>query len=112
MDQAPLGHHHNLSWTSSSSTVGDSSSQHHATLSETTQDIDDEIGVVKCTCDPPHLVRLVEADNSVVPLSHNMRDLWRKSELCDVTLVADGVELPAHRLVLASVSPYFRTLFR
>ena len=33
-------------------------------------------------------------------------------ELIDVVLVLDdGVEIPAHRLVLASASPYFRTMF-
>jgi len=103
--------HHDLSWTSSSTIGGDTSSQQPGTLSETTQDVYDEVGVVKCHCDPPHLVRLIEADPKNPPLSANLRDLWKKSELCDVTLVADGVEMPAHRLILASVSPYFRTLF-
>ncbi len=31
--------------------------------------------------------------------------------LCDVTLVVDGVEIPAHRLVLAASSTYFYSMF-
>ncbi|XP_031572890.1 kelch-like protein 2 [Actinia tenebrosa] len=32
-------------------------------------------------------------------------------ELCDVFLSVDGVHIPAHRLVLAASSPYFRAMF-
>lgn len=32
-------------------------------------------------------------------------------EFVDVTLVADGHMVKAHRLVLASISPYFREIF-
>lgn len=32
-------------------------------------------------------------------------------ELCDVVLCVDGVHIPAHRLVLAASSPYFRAMF-
>ena len=39
-------------------------------------------------------------------------DSLRSSEkLCDVVLVADGDRLPAHRVILASISPYFCAMF-
>lgn len=38
--------------------------------------------------------------------------LWQHGKLCDVVLEgADGAELPAHRLVLAATSGFFRALF-
>lgn len=37
--------------------------------------------------------------------------LFRQNLLCDVTLVADGIEIPAHKMVLASCSPYFYAMF-
>lgn len=36
-----------------------------------------------------------------------LRDLWEKSELCDVELIAGGQTFQAHRLVLAAVSGSF-----
>ncbi|KAF7228584.1 kelch-like protein 3 isoform X2 [Nothobranchius furzeri] len=42
---------------------------------------------------------------------HLMNDLRSKKLLCDVQLVADSVEVPAHRVVLASCSPYFCAMF-
>ncbi|XP_023814726.2 kelch-like protein 3 [Oryzias latipes] len=40
-----------------------------------------------------------------------MNDLRSKKTLCDVQLVAGSVEVPAHRVVLASCSPYFCAMF-
>ncbi|XP_039668719.1 kelch-like protein 3 isoform X4 [Perca fluviatilis] len=40
-----------------------------------------------------------------------MNDLRSKKMLCDIQLVAGSVEVPAHRVVLASCSPYFYAMF-
>ncbi|XP_056625450.1 kelch-like protein 3 isoform X2 [Triplophysa dalaica] len=40
-----------------------------------------------------------------------MNDLRNRRMLCDVLLVAGEVEVPAHRVVLASCSPYFCAMF-
>lgn len=37
--------------------------------------------------------------------------MWERQELCDVVLVTDDREFQAHRVVLASGSPYFRAMF-
>ncbi|XP_017768618.1 PREDICTED: ring canal kelch homolog [Nicrophorus vespilloides] len=42
----------------------------------------------------------------------NVINLMRKQvQLCDVTLIADDVEVPAHKMVLAACSPYFYAMF-
>lgn len=40
-----------------------------------------------------------------------MSILRKQNLLCDVTLAADGAEIPAHKMVLASCSPYFYAMF-
>ncbi|XP_067624737.1 ring canal kelch protein isoform X2 [Eurosta solidaginis] len=40
-----------------------------------------------------------------------MNEMRKQNLLCDVTLVADGIEIPAHKMVLASCSPYFYAMF-
>lgn len=40
-----------------------------------------------------------------------MNTMRKQNLLCDVTLVADGIEIPAHKMVLASCSPYFYAMF-
>ena len=37
--------------------------------------------------------------------------LRRQNLLCDVQLVADGLEIPSHKAVLAACSPYFYAMF-
>uniref|UniRef100_A0A1A9W0K6 BTB domain-containing protein n=1 Tax=Glossina brevipalpis TaxID=37001 RepID=A0A1A9W0K6_9MUSC len=40
-----------------------------------------------------------------------MNEMRKQNLLCDVTLVADDMEIPAHKMVLASCSPYFYAMF-
>lgn len=37
--------------------------------------------------------------------------MYRQNLLCDVILIADGIEIPAHKMILASCSPYFYAMF-
>ncbi|MCL4126264.1 UNVERIFIED_CONTAM: hypothetical protein GTU68_008791, partial [Idotea baltica] len=41
----------------------------------------------------------------------NLCLMRRQTQLCDVILVADEIEIPAHKMVLASCSPYFHAMF-
>uniref|UniRef100_A0A1B0BV79 BTB domain-containing protein n=1 Tax=Glossina palpalis gambiensis TaxID=67801 RepID=A0A1B0BV79_9MUSC len=40
-----------------------------------------------------------------------MNEMRKKNLLCDVTLVVKDMEIPAHKIVLASYSPYFYAMF-
>ena len=40
-----------------------------------------------------------------------LEEMRQTRELCDITLVAGNVEIPAHKLVLAATSDYFRSMF-
>eukprot|EP00241_Pyramimonas_parkeae_P000900 CAMPEP_0114237522 /NCGR_PEP_ID=MMETSP0058-20121206/7437_1 /TAXON_ID=36894 /ORGANISM="Pyramimonas parkeae, CCMP726" /LENGTH=599 /DNA_ID=CAMNT_0001349573 /DNA_START=302 /DNA_END=2101 /DNA_ORIENTATION=+ len=38
-------------------------------------------------------------------------EMWREAKLCDVTLRAQDELVPAHRIILAACSPFFRAMF-
>lgn len=40
-----------------------------------------------------------------------LAEMRHRAELCDVTILVDGEEIPAHRAILASCSPYFHAMF-
>ena len=40
-----------------------------------------------------------------------MNDLRKTGQLCDVTLEVAGTEWPAHKVVLAASSAYFKAMF-
>lgn len=46
-------------------------------------------------------------------LVQQMQTYWQAAQLCDVVLIAgcDGRKISAHRVVLASASPYFGAMF-
>ena len=51
-------------------------------------------------------------NNRVKTLDLDFLDSMRDSgTLCDVTLLVDGAEFPAHKVVLAASSPYFQAMF-
>ncbi|XP_072923581.1 kelch-like protein 3 isoform X3 [Hemitrygon akajei] len=70
---------------------------------------------------PARTVDLSEDDKDQAPVTMNplhmtkafkvMNELRSKSTLCDVTIVAEDVEIEAHRIVLAACSPYFCAMF-
>ena len=44
-------------------------------------------------------------------LLNDMKSIWKRKELCDITLIADGNHFQAHRIVLAGSSKYFHAMF-
>ncbi|KAF7237844.1 Kelch-like protein 24 [Varanus komodoensis] len=44
-------------------------------------------------------------------LCQGLKQLYESQQLCDVTLGVEGRSFPCHRMLLASVSPYFRDIF-
>ncbi|XP_060627685.2 kelch-like protein 12 [Anolis sagrei] len=44
-------------------------------------------------------------------LCQGLKQLYQAQQLCDVTLGVEGRRFPCHRMLLASVSPYFRDVF-
>ncbi|KAG2460423.1 kelch-like protein 2 [Polypterus senegalus] len=44
-------------------------------------------------------------------ITQGLKQLLDAQQLCDVTLVVDGKKFMCHRVLLASVSPYFRAMF-
>lgn len=55
---------------------------------------------------PPY--RSTESHNKSFQVMNSLRE---QNQLCDVLLKAAGNEIPAHRVVLASSSPYFLAMF-
>ncbi|XP_078087061.1 kelch-like protein 3 isoform X6 [Mustelus asterias] len=78
-------------------------------------------GASNAKSSPPRTVELNEDDKEQAPVPMNpfhmmkafkvMNELRSKSTLCDVTIVAEDVEIEAHRIVLAACSPYFCAMF-
>ncbi|KAJ7338128.1 hypothetical protein JRQ81_010724, partial [Phrynocephalus forsythii] len=47
----------------------------------------------------------------LLPKREGLKQLYETQQLCDITLGAEGRSFPCHRMLLASVSPYFRDVF-
>uniref|UniRef100_A0A7E4UTZ6 BTB domain-containing protein n=1 Tax=Panagrellus redivivus TaxID=6233 RepID=A0A7E4UTZ6_PANRE len=47
----------------------------------------------------------------VAQLAEEIGELYLKEDFSDVTIVVDGTELPAHRMILSQRCPYFKTMF-
>ncbi|XP_070573045.1 uncharacterized protein [Ptychodera flava] len=43
-------------------------------------------------------------------LLNRLHEMWKEGEMCDVVLDLGTEQIPAHRVVLSSLSPYFKTL--
>ena len=44
-------------------------------------------------------------------LMENLNELYEAQTLCDITLVAEGREIQAHKTIIAACSPYFASMF-
>ena len=55
--------------------------------------------------------RTFQVPNHAVDCFAVMKHLQQSRDLCDVTLLVDGREFHAHRIILAGVSPYLRAMF-
>uniref|UniRef100_A0A8C9RM30 Kelch like family member 2 n=1 Tax=Scleropages formosus TaxID=113540 RepID=A0A8C9RM30_SCLFO len=66
-------------------------------------DLKDDISEKQCpvTINPRHMKKAFKV----------MNELRSQNLLCDVTIVAEDVEIAAHRVVLAAGSPYFHAMF-
>ncbi|XP_041045871.1 kelch-like protein 2 isoform X2 [Carcharodon carcharias] len=66
-------------------------------------DLKDDVSEKQCpvTVNPRHMKKAFKV----------MNELRSQKLLCDVTLVAEDTEIPAHRVVLAACSPYFHAMF-
>ena len=58
----------------------------------------------------PVSVRYVGCAHSNMVLA-SLNDLRIRKELCDIELVVDGVQIPAHKSILCACSPYFKAMF-
>lgn len=59
---------------------------------------------------PPRELEYIERENPKNAFQ-NLEQFRRKGELCDATLLVNDTELKAHRVVLASCSQYFESMF-
>ncbi|TFK07466.1 T-complex protein 1 subunit gamma [Platysternon megacephalum] len=44
-------------------------------------------------------------------MSQGLKQMYLNQQFCDATLVVEGRRFPCHKVLLASVSPYFRVMF-
>ena len=50
-------------------------------------------------------------DKHMTQVLEVLGSMRESGELCDVVIVAEGMRIPAHRVILASCSPYFKAMF-
>ena len=64
------------------------------------------IGLLGDKCKP-----MLATINAVMDANKETTELWKAEELCDVTVTAGDVSIKAHKIILASHSPYFKAMF-